>query len=385
MKVIIAGCGQMGIAAAYQMLQYEDVSHLLLIDSNIKSLQKAASLLTSLQSYKQVLTQEIDFNDFLSICQRVKQYDLILAALPWPATLLAIKAALAVAKPLVSITRPDYRLVDEIHNKAVQAGTLITLGCGFEPGLTEIFANHAAEQFDRINELHIRCGGLPKTPKPPLYYKMTFGNTLPIDFRNAYYIQSGQLMQASRFSGIESVYVDKVGILEAWHDGLLPWLIELPKLKDVQYCTQKTLRWPGFAKKITMLAELGFLSEDPIIADGTKIIPRKIVDVILGQKTRFEVTDRDFAVLQVDALGIQRGKKTSYKIRLFDNFDEKAKFSSMSRVTGFTLSIVGHMIGNREIIGNGLLRPENMITNSRFQNLVSELRKRDIQIDFIRG
>ena len=49
------------------------------------------------------------------------------------------------------------------------------LGCGLEPGLTEILARRLAERLDRVDELHILCGGVPERPAPPLGYKIVFG------------------------------------------------------------------------------------------------------------------------------------------------------------------------------------------------------------------
>ena len=36
-------------------------------------------------------------------------------------------------------------------------------------------ARYLAEKLDRVDELHIQCGGIPEKPTPPLGYKIVFG------------------------------------------------------------------------------------------------------------------------------------------------------------------------------------------------------------------
>ena len=65
-----------------------------------------------------------------------------------------------------------------------------------------------------------------------------------------------------------------VGEVEAWHEGFMPWLLELEALQGLKLGTQKTVRWPGFAAKATLLRELGLLSLAPIEVDGKQYCPQ---------------------------------------------------------------------------------------------------------------
>jgi lysine 6-dehydrogenase len=47
-------------------------------------------------------------------------------------------------------------------NEAKQAGINIVPDCGLAPGMVSILAMHGAAKFDRIEEIHIRVGGLPQ-------------------------------------------------------------------------------------------------------------------------------------------------------------------------------------------------------------------------------
>src|SRR5258708_3782969 len=68
-------------------------------------------------------------------------------------------------------------VVDEqlaLDAEAKAAGINIIPDCGLAPGMVSILAMHGAKQFDQVSEIHIRVGGLPQNPKPPLNYQLVF-------------------------------------------------------------------------------------------------------------------------------------------------------------------------------------------------------------------
>lgn len=52
-----------------------------------------------------------------------------------------------------------------------------------------------------------------------------------------------------RDSGVETLHVAGVGEVEAWHEGFMPWLLELDVLKALKLGTQKTVRWPRLCRQ----------------------------------------------------------------------------------------------------------------------------------------
>ena len=112
-----------------------------------------------------------------------------------------------------------------------------------QPGLTEIVARHLAEKLDRVDEMHIKCGGIPAVPSGPLNYKIVFGGRkLPLRDADARTVQNGELVPLPRYSGVETYNIEGVGEVEAWHEGFMPWLLELDALKGIKLGTQKTVR-----------------------------------------------------------------------------------------------------------------------------------------------
>jgi hypothetical protein len=41
------------------------------------------------------------------------------------------------------------------------------------------------------------------------------------------------------------VHFAGVGDVEAWHEGFMPWMLEVRALRHLRTATQKTIRWSG--------------------------------------------------------------------------------------------------------------------------------------------
>jgi lysine 6-dehydrogenase len=254
------------------------------------------------------------------------------------------------------------------------AGELVVLGCGVEPGLTEIWARYLAEKLDRVDELDIKCGGIPEHPMPPLGYKIVFGGRkLPLREEDAYIVENGELKLVPRYSGVERVSFPGVGECEAWHEGFMPWLMDLEALKGLKLGTQKTVRWPGYAAKVTVLKELGLLSEEPVEVDGVSVAPKRLVDAVLYPRVRLEEGERDITLFRVEAIGEKEGVLRRYKVEMVDRYDDLLGFTSMARTTAFTGAIVARMIARGEIKAKGLFTPEQVITGPLLDRLLTEL------------
>src|SRR5690606_38220655 len=135
---------------------------------------------------------------------------------------------------------------------------------------------------DVAEEFHIMVGGIPEKPTGPMGYKIVFGgDELPLRYIDAMVVESGQPKQVRRSSGNERVSFEGIGECEAWNEGVIPWLLDLPEFQEVKEATQKTIRWPGYAEKATVLNDLGLLSTDPVEVHGTPVIPKALVDTLL--------------------------------------------------------------------------------------------------------
>jgi len=382
MKILVLGSGLMGPAAAFNAISDPDVSQVTICDLDQRQLDACASKLARLKGADKLSTVLLDLNDQAAAVELMAGFDVAVGALPRSASILAIRAAVRAGTPLVDMTRLDRTQLPELERETKAAGGLVILGCGVEPGLTEIMARYLAEKLDRVDELHIKCGGIPEEPTPPLGYKIVFGGRqLPLTDSDAYVVENGHLKLVPRYSGTEPVVFPGVGECEAWHEGFMTWLLELPALKNLRVGTQKTVRWPGYAAKVTVLKEMGLLSREPVTVDGVSVAPKKLLDALLYPRVRLAEGDKDITVFRVEVVGERDGRRRKYKIDMVDRYDEKLGFTSMARTTAFTGAIVARIIARGDLEATGMLPPELVINGPLFDRLVDELAATNVRFD----
>jgi lysine 6-dehydrogenase len=374
MQILVLGGGLMGPAAAFNALSDPDVSQVTVCDVSETQLEACQHKLANKAGAHKLTLECLDLNDQATTVKLMSGYDAIVAALPSVASPLGMRAAIQARVPLVDLTWAPAEQLPAIKQAAEAAGSLIIPGCGVEPGLTEIMARYASEQLDSVTELHIKCGGIPAVPTPPLGYKIVFGGKqMPLRESDAQQVKDGQLQPVARYTGVESVTFAGVGECEAWHEGFMPWLLELPSLQGLKVGTQKTVRWPGYAAKATVLKELGLLSLKPVEVEGARVTPKKVVDAVLYPQVRLGEHERDITTFRVDALGVKHGHACHYRIELVDRYDEALGFTSMARTTAFTAAIVARMVARGDLKASGLVTPEKLLTGAAFERLVNEL------------
>ena len=382
MRILVLGSGLMGPAAAFNAMLDPAVSQVTLCDMNQQQLDAAQAKLTSMEGGEKLCAVVLDLNDQEAASKLMADFDAIVAALPQVAISLSIRAALTARTPLVDLGWSPKTKVADIKQQARANGTLIIPGCGVEPGLTEIVARYLAEKLDRVDELHIKCGGIPEKPAPPLGYKIVFGGRqMPLRESDARIVQDGTLVPVPRYSGAEQVFFPGVGECEAWHEGFMPWLMDLKALKGLKLGTQMTCRWPGYAAKVTVLKEMGLLSQEPVDVDGVPVVPKKLLDALLYPHVKLEEGERDITLFRVEATGEQDGYPRRYKVEMVDRYDEVLGFTSMARTTAFTAAIVARMIARGDIKATGFLTPEQVVVGPLFDILLDELAAANVQLE----
>lgn len=374
MKILVLGSGLMGPAAAFNAMTDPQVSQVCLCDVSPAQLALAQGKLAGKPGAAKVTTAVLDLADQGAASRLIAGFDAVVAALPKSAISLGIRAATAAGRPLIDLSSPSDDEIPALKAAVEAAGGLVILGCGVEPGLTEIMARYLAEKMDRVDELHIQCGGIPEKPAPPLGYKIVFGGrNMPLRDFDGHTVENGTLRKVPRYSGVEPTSYAGVGDLEAWHENFMPWLLDLDALKGLKTGTQKTVRWPGYAAKVTVLKELGLLSDRPIDVDGVKVAPKKVLDAVLYPHVRLEEGERDITVFRVRVIGEKDGKPRGYNIDMVDRYDAVLGFTSMARTTAFTGAIVARMVARGDLKASGWLTPERLITGALFDRLVKEL------------
>lgn len=256
---------------------------------------------------------------------------------------------------------------------------LVVVDCGIDPGFSNMIVGNYYKHM-QVNQVTIFVGGLPYACHLPYEYKAPFS---PIDvleeyIRPARVKHSGKIIERRALSDIELVDFDGIGTLEAFlTDGARTLLrtLDIPNIKE------KTLRYPGYAEKIKLLIESGFLSSTPIYTKGGWISPLELTSALLLPKWKLSPNDQEFTILKVIIEGVTDSIPTKVEYLLFDKTDEITKDFSMGRTTGFTANAIMNLLLNERINSVGVLTPEEVaFDDANFEFVVEYLSKRKISI-----
>jgi lysine 6-dehydrogenase len=250
--------------------------------------------------------------------------------------------------------------------------------------MVNILAEHAINQLDTVESVRIFVGGLPQHPEPPLNYQIVYSLEGVLDYYTtlSWVLRGGKRTQVKALSEIEAVRFDgSVGELEGFHTagGLSTMAFRYEgKIPTMEY---KTLRYPGHARIMEAVRELGLLELTPVDVKGMKVVPRDLVVAAMGPRLT-KPDAHDLVALRVVAEGKKGGKSKKIGYELVDYYDEKADISAMERSTGYSLSITGQMQARGEIGKAGVFTPDEAIPAEKY---IGELKKRGVIIKEISG
>ncbi|MBK8303027.1 MAG: hypothetical protein IPK98_06380 [Chloracidobacterium sp.] len=243
--------------------------------------------------------------------------------------------------------------------------------------MVSVLAMHGAAKFDTVDEIHIRVGGLPQHPLPPLNYQLVFSVEGLINeyIETARVIRNGNLTTVESMTEIESLSFDGFPPLEAFQTSggtsTLPDTF-LGKISELDY---KTIRYAGHCDKFKTMIDLGLCSSEEMLVDFQKVTPRKVFGDLLQR--HLPADGPDYVLVRLDFVGRKGGEIKRLRYDIVDKQDEATSMSAMMRTTAFPASIIAQMMASGDVLERGATPQEKAIDPDKF---VAELERRNIQI-----
>ena len=376
MRMLVLGAGLQGSACAYDLLQNPDVTEVRLADLHIDHLPPFLAP----YSGKRLIPTPFDAKDHAAASALMREADAVMSALPY--YLNGDMARLA-AEAGTNFTDLGGNTEIVFEQKQLDAafkakGTSAVPDTGLAPGMVNILAQHGIEQLDTVDSVKIFVGGLPQHPEPPLNYQIVYSLEGVLDYYTtlSWVVRDGARHQVKALSEIEPIHFPSpVGELEAFHTagGLSTMAFRYEgKIPTMEY---KTLRYPGHAKIMEAIRELGLLELEPVDVKGMKVVPRDLFIAAAGPRLR-KPLGKDLVALRVTVSGTKAGKQKTLGYELVDRMDEAKGITAMMRTTGYSLSITGQMQARKEI-APGVHTPDEGVPAAKY---IAELRKRGIEI-----
>jgi lysine 6-dehydrogenase len=383
MKILVLGAGRMGLGAAYDLAHNSrDVQSITVADIDAGRAQAVADSVKS----ERLTAAQVDVANREEVVRLMRGHDAAISCVVYHHNLNLARSAIEARTNFCDLggnnTVVDAELALDAEARA--AGINIIPDCGLAPGMVAVLAAHGAARFDRLEELHIRVGGLPLNPRPPLDYQIVFSVEGLINeyVERARVVRDGRIVEVESMTEVEELsFAAPYERMEAFQTSggtsTLPETFS-GRVRELDY---KTIRFPGHCEKFKLLIDLGMATSDPVMVDGARVVPRRLLAEMLLR--RLPADEPDVVLVRLEFRGTNKeGRTQGLRYDIIDRFDERTGLSAMMRTTAFPASIVAQTMARGETTHKGALPQERCIPPDAF---VAALRARDIQIEETAG
>jgi saccharopine dehydrogenase-like NADP-dependent oxidoreductase len=384
MRPLLLGLGLQGKATLHDLERSEAVERIVVADRDEGTIQ---SWIAS-QGYGKSRGIAVDATDpgALVALMRTCGCDIVICMLP--ATFNAPVAAAAIEARLPFVSSSYAGAVRDLDAAARDAGVTVLPEMGFDPGIDLILARLAIDELDVVEGLNSYGAGVPEPSAAdnPLKYKITwtFDGVLKAYKRDALMLRNGRELlipgkEIFRPENIHLIDVPGVGQLEAYPNGDALHFIEAFGLDDrLQHMGRYAARYPGHSQFWSMMADLGFLDDEPLDVGGASVTPHQFLVRHLSPRLQFRPDERDIAILKVEAWGRKDGKPLRITYDLLDYRDLETGLFAMNRTVGYTASIAAHLVASGHVGKAGVLSPTRDVPG---RAVLDALARRNVRID----
>ena len=380
MRVLVLGAGRMGLGAAYDLAHNSEGVELVTVADVDEG--RARAVAETLRDGR-VRAAQVDVEDRARVVELMRDHDAALSCVTYFHNLQLARAAVEARTHFCDLGGNNAVVDAELalDEEARAVGVNIVPDCGLAPGMVSVLAAHGAARFAQLDELHIRVGGLPQKPRPPLDYQIVFSVEGLINeyVERARVIRGGELIEVESMTELESLdFPEPYGRMEAFQTSGGTSTLPETFAGRVQELDYKTIRYPGHCERFKLLIDLGLAASEETEAGGTRIVPRKLLGELLTRHLPADEPDLVFIRLEFAGQLADEGHAARLRYDIIDRFDPRTGLSAMQRTTAFPASLVAQMMARGETTRKGAVPQERCIPPDAF---VAKLARRDIRID----
>jgi lysine 6-dehydrogenase len=355
--LVLGGAGDMGQAAARDLIKQEHVEKVILGDINTDPNR----LHDRLRASDKVLFTRVDAYDHAGLVAAIRNADVVVnCAGPFYKTAVAVAKAAVEAKVSYIDICDDFEAAEilyasEIDNAARKAGITVLTGMGSDPGTNNVIAKYYADQLDRVDEIDlywvVSIADLGAGAAWDHSLHMVTGRVPQFLDGRLEYLQGGSGEEAVRF-------LDPLGECLISYVGH-PQPMTIPRyIPGVKRVIIKGALIPTWVDQLIKEQNAtGFLSNESVDIRGTKVVP---YDLTL-RLWRDIPQDRDKGPLasgmKVIVKGERGGKAVTYGADIVGR---------TAAGTGFPVSIAAQMICAGDVSAKGVVAPEGCIDPAKY-------------------
>jgi saccharopine dehydrogenase-like NADP-dependent oxidoreductase len=380
MRVLLIGVGTVGEAIARMSAEREWCETMVLADYD---LERATALQRELGDPERFPAERIDAGDGAAVAELARRHgvDVVMNAVDPRFVMPIFDGALAAGANYIDMAnslsrphatdpfhRPGVKLADEQLAKAAEweaAGRLALIGIGMDPGLTDVFAAHAAKHlFDQVDEVHIRDGGDLAIPGYAFAPVFSIWTTIE-ECLNPPVIWDGERgawHTTEPFSAPEEFpFPEGVGPVECVnveHEEVLLVPRWIPGVKRVTF---KYALGSDFIEKLKFLHDIGLDRVEPVRVRGVEVSPRDVVAAVVPDPVTMGDKMVGRAIVGTWVIGRKDGKPREVFLYQMADAQETLRTTGSQVVgwqTGFNPVLAMELLASGAWSGAGVLAPE---------------------------
>ena len=377
----ILGAGMQGTAAAYDLAKFADPKVIRLADARLEQAQRSADRVNTLVGRSICTPVQVDALNPEALADFLADADVLLSCVPYWMHPLIAPVAIRTKTHMCDLggNTDKTMMVLELDEQAKAAGVSLVPDTGLAPGLVNSIGSYLLSQLDEAETVRLYCGVLPQNPKPPFNYKLTFNiEGLVAEYDDeAIVLRNGEIALVDTLQELEEIQIDELGQMEAFTTSggtsTAPYTFQ-GRVANYEY---KTIRFPGHCERMRLYKDFGFWGRDAVEVDGHSVIPRHVFYKVFGEALK-QYADLDQCLVRGIGIGSKNGASVKLQVDIHDRQCEKTGFTSMERLTGFSIAIHAAALAEGKMSA-GCLRYEQALSGLEF---IEAIQKRGIHLKF---
>ena len=340
-RIVVIGGGKIGAVIAQMLVESGDYA--------VTVVDRSAAALKGLVLHPRLSPCVLDVTDEGAVDAALAGAFAVLSAAPFHLTGVVAQAAARVGCHYLDLTE-DVTTTRRVKALAADAKGAFIPQCGLAPGFISIAGADLARGFDRVDELRLRVGALPRYPSNSLGYNLTWSTEGVITeyCEPCEALVEGELREVPALEGLETFSLDGV-TYEAFNtSGGLGSLAEVlaGKARNLNY---KSVRYPGHCALMrTLLNDLNLRHRRDLLKD-----------VLEGAVPG---TEQDVVVFFVTASGWRNGRlmQESYAGKVKGEHHGQGFWSAIQVTTAAGICTVLDLLAAGRLPQQGYVRQEEI-------------------------
>ncbi len=366
-KVLIIGAGGVGGVVTHKCAQVPEVFSEIVLAS--RTIEKCRRIKDQVPGPIEIAEVDADNTpELVQLIRRVSPDLIINVALPYQ-DLSIMDACLETGVPYLDTANyepPDeakfcYKWQWEYHDRFKERGIMALLGCGFDPGVTNLFCAHALKHhFDVIETIDIMDCNAGDHGHP---FATNFNpeiNIREITQRGKYY-ENGHWVETEPLSVHKTFDFPEIGPREMYlmyHEELESLAKNIPGVRRMRF-------WMTFSQEylthLRVLQNVGMTRIDPVRYEGFDIVPLKFLKALLPEPSSLGVQYKGKTNIGCMIEGTKGGEHRKYYIyNVCDHAEcyREVKAQAISYTTGVPAMIGAMLILTGIWKGSGVFNVE---------------------------